>query len=69
MITWQELTIREKYKSVEAINAELRRIAPIIQNHHIWAQWGNVEHREAWRRMCRYRKMLQELKKERKGLA
>lgn len=59
---WFEDEIREKFKSVSQINAELNRIQPIKANHRIWAQWGNVEHREYYNRMLAYERLLKRVK-------
>lgn len=60
MMTVQEAI--EKFGSVAAINAELRRTAPIKSRHRIWAQWGNVEDRESYNRMLAYEKVLKKAK-------
>lgn len=62
MITVQEAI--EKFRSVAAINAELKRTAPIKANHRLWAQWGHVEHRESYNKMLAYERVLKQAKEQ-----
>lgn len=65
MITVQEAI--EKFKSVAAINAELKRSATIKAHHRVWAQWGNVESRESYNRILAYEKVLKQAKQQMKS--
>ena len=56
--------IKEQFTTVELINKELKRIAPIKREHRILSQWGNVESRERYHNILRYEKQLKSLKEQ-----
>ena len=60
--------IKEQFTTVELINKELKRIAPIKREHRICSQWGNVESRERYHNILRYEKQLKEHKEQLKIL-
>ena len=64
MISIQVKEAIEKFKSVAAINAELRRTSPIKAHHRVWAQWGNVESREVYNYMLAYERVLKKAKEQ-----
>ena len=56
--------IKEQFTTVELINKELKRIAPIKKEPRICSQWGNVESRERYHNILRYEKQLKEHKEQ-----